>query len=219
MASVPVKGGSPVTLSGWILEHFPRQKKLKEVPEEAGLIHRLDNDTSGVMVAARTDKDYKKLRESWKSKEVTKEYLSLVLGQAPEKGKISALIAHHPDKSKKMIVTENAEEGKRLKARFAETEYRMLESFLDYTYLKIKIREGLRHQIRCHMAHIGHPISGDQLYQKTKHRSRDWLELRRHFLHATELTFVHPSSGKTVRFEAPLAPDLQETLNSLREGG
>lgn len=216
MPSVNIPGGNPNTLVSWLLKHFPKQAKLKESGEEAGLIHRLDNETSGIMVAACSYKDYKKLRETWSSKEVTKEYRCLVLGQTSGRGNIRALIAHHPDKRKKMTVTENAEEGKRLKARYAETEYELIESFLDYSYLRTRIWQGLRHQIRCHLAYIGHPIAGDKLYQRTKHKARDRLKLKRHFLHASKVSFIHPSSGKSVEFESPLPTDLTEALQRLK---
>lgn len=216
MPSVGVAGGNPNTLASWIIENYPKQKKLKEAPCEAGLIHRLDNDTSGVIVAARSDKAYKRIKEAWSGGEVLKEYRCLVLGQIPPHGKITKLIAHHPEKSNKMMVVESAAEAKKLNARYAETEFELLEGFLDYSFLKIKISTGVRHQIRCHLASIGYPVAGDKLYQRTKHGPRDWLKTTRHFLHASRVGLPHPASGKYVEFESPLPGDIQKALDTLR---
>lgn len=215
MPTVNAAGGMTETLAKWIITNFPKQQKLKAAPHEAGLINRLDNDTSGLVVAARTDKAYKSLKDAWRGRDVLKEYNCLVLGQTPPEGRITTLIAHHPDKSKRMIVVEDEAEAKRLKARFAETEYHIIETFLDYTYLKVGISTGVRHQIRCHLASIGYPVAGDRLYQRIKHMSRDWLGLTRHFLHATKIGFVHPSSGRYIEFESPIPEDLRAALKRL----
>jgi len=217
MPSVDVAGGNPNSLASWLTKSFPKVNRLSCAAGEGGLINRLDNETSGLTLAALSDKDYEKMREVWKQREVLKEYLCLVIGQTPACGKITKLIAHHPDKPKKMIIVEDASEAKRLRARFAETTFEMIEGFLDYTFIRIRITGGVRHQIRCHMASIGHPVAGDALYKKIKHGPRDWLDLKRHFLHASRIGFTHPSSGKYVEFESPLPKDLKEVLTKLRK--
>lgn len=217
MPSTETAGGNPNSLARWIIENFPKVRKLHVMPKEGGLINRLDNETSGLTVAALSDKDYEKLRGGWRGKDVLKEYLCLVVGKLPPSGKITKLIAHHPDKSNKMIVVDSAEQAKLLKAKFAETSFEMIDGFLDYTLVRVIIKGGMRHQIRCHMASIGHPVAGDKLYQKMKHGARDWLGLKRHFLHSAKIGFVHPSSGKYVEFESPLPRDLEDALAKLRK--
>lgn len=213
MPSVNVAGGNPDTAVRWITENFPRQK---DISEDAGLINRLDNGTSGIIVAARSENALAALKGIWGSREVTKEYTALVLGRAPAHARITALIAHHPSKSNKMIVVTDTEEAKKLKARYAETEFRLIESYFDYTLIKVTITTGIRHQIRCHLASIGHPVAGDRLYQKVKHTDRDWLGLARHFLHASLVRFPHPVGGKIVEFASPLPPDLSAALDKLK---
>lgn len=214
MPSVAVPGGTEATLARWLVGEFPKQKKFGE--DEAGLVHRLDNDTSGVIVAARTEEAHEFLKSLWEKNKVLKEYDCLVLGQTPAEGKITKLIAHHPNKSNKMTVVDNASDAKKSKARFAGTEYHTIEYFLDYTYLKVRITTGARHQIRCHLSSIGHPVAGDKFYQRTKHTHRDWLNLPRHFLHASKIGFTHPSSGKYVEYASPLPKDLEAALEQLR---
>lgn len=216
MPTVNVPGGFTASLVNWLLANFPKQRRLKEGAEEAGLINRLDNDTSGIVVAARKDEAFEALKNTWRVKEVFKEYRALVLGQTKGEGRITDLIGHHPSKANKMIVVTDANEAKKLNARYAETEYRLLEWFLDYSYLSIRIITGVRHQIRCHLASIGHPIAGDKLYMRTKHESRDWLDLSRHFLHASKVGFIHPSTKKEVEYESPIPADLTEALTKLK---
>lgn len=213
MPTVDVPGGNPETLQQWLTQEFPKQSK---VSKNAGLINRLDNETSGIVIAARKEDSYKKLRELWLKKVVIKEYTALVIGQAPIQGRITNLVAHHPNNPKKMIVVANADDAKTYKARYAETIFQLELDLFDYSMLKIRIFTGIRHQIRCHLAFIGFPIAGDKIYRKAKHKSRDWLDLQRHFLHAKKLTIPHPSSNKTVSFETDLPKDLKEALSKLQ---
>lgn len=215
MPSSNVEGGNRNSLANWIVGQFPKQAKLETGGVDAGLVHRLDNDTSGLIVAARSDKDYKALRDTWGTKNVTKEYFCLVIGQVGANKKINTLIAHHPDKTKKMTVVNTEAEAKELGARFAETEFEILEGFFDYTLLKVRISTGVRHQIRVHLASIGHPLAGDRLYQREKHVVRDWLRPERHMLHCSRLVFPHPASQKPLEFHSPLSSDFLEILEKL----
>jgi len=217
LPAVPVPKGDPATLAYWILIRFPDQKKLTRSPEEGGLINRLDNETSGISVAARNDTSYNALQKIWGSDETLKEYDGLVLGETPQKGVIEKWIAHHPKKDKKMRIVDNAAEAKKLKAREAFTQFETVENFFDYSHLKIRITTGVRHQIRCHMAATGHAIAGDKVYRHPKHKERDWLDLKRHFLHLSRVSFRHPTSGKIVDFRSPLPQDLQETLEKIKK--
>lgn len=172
---------------------------------EAGLVHRLDNDTSGLVLVAKTNDAYEKLRGQFDEGKVVKEYLALVIGNPPAKGTINTPIAHHPRKKKKMVVNP--------KGRPAETTFKIVKRFgKRYTLLNIQIKTGVRHQIRAHLASIGFPIAGDRLYQNPKKRSEDTLPLKRHFLHAIKLGFTHPGTGKRIEISSDLPKDLEEIL-------
>lgn len=213
MPTVDATNGTAKTLERWLIEHFPAQKKISK---DAGLVNRIDNDTSGIVVIARTPDAYNDLKEQWKGSLVLKEYESLVVGQIPAEGEITAMIAHHPGKSNKMLVVTTDEESKKLKARMGETNYELIEAFLDYSLVKVTITTGIRHQIRCHLSSIGYPVAGDKLYQRKKHEERDWLNLKRHFLHASKIGFIHPASKKYVEFSSPLPQDLQRAVLKLK---
>lgn len=172
---------------------------------QARLVHRLDNDTSGLMVAARTEEIFQRMRVIWKSKEVTKEYTALVLGHTPPKGVIARPIGHHPRKKKKMVVGNP-------KGRRAITYFKTIRYIRGYSLLKVKIQTGVRHQIRAHLASLGHPVAGDRLYQNVKKRKENRLELQRHFLHLGHLKFKHPETGQSLVFEADLPLDLKIIL-------
>lgn len=224
MPSVSLKEGEEGTLAAWILARHPAQSSVGEGSREAGLVHRLDNDTSGLVVAAKSEEAREKLKAAFKGEIVEKIYTALVLGSPPESGVIEAPIAHHPSKKKKMVVCESMKQALEWKARPAHTRYRVLMCFsleakgrapLRYSLLEVRITTGLRHQIRLHLASIGHPIAGDRLYQNPRARLSDPLPLTRQFLHASKLSFPHPDDGKTVEFFSPLPEDLERALSLL----
>jgi 23S rRNA pseudouridine1911/1915/1917 synthase len=188
--------------------------------EDFGIAHRLDNDTSGIVCAGKTPVAYEHLRAQFSSNKIIKVYSALVLGSTPTRELIDDPIAHHPRKKKKMIVCENEEKAKELKARDAHTlyeavaryEYRTEDSLIPYTLLDVTIATGVRHQIRVHLAWIGYPIAGDLMYQNQKKREQDLLPLERHFLHASRLEIAHPTRGKHLLFESSLPEDLKSVL-------
>jgi len=207
VASTRLEGSSLPTVEDWLMQNIP-----SVAANGGGLVNRLDNLTSGLIVAAFTADDLFEMRALWKKREVEKEYICLVIGSAPPEGRITTLIAHHPTRSNKMIVVKDLEEAKLLKARAAETEFWVLEDMFEYTLLRVRIYGGVRHQVRVHLSSIGFPIAGDELYKKEKHKRRDWLGLSRHFLHASRISFVSPFDGKRLEFDSPLPRDLEEAL-------
>jgi 23S rRNA pseudouridine1911/1915/1917 synthase len=223
MPSASLKEGEEGTLAAWILARFPEQSGIGPGETEGGLVHRLDNDTSGVVAAARTEKAYAKLREQFQQGMVRKEYLGLVVGHPPARGSIDAPIAHHPRKKKKMVVCESEARAKDWGGRPATTKFSVLQRYTlsqaegstPYALVEVSITTGVRHQIRVHLASLGYPIAGDRLYQTPKKRAADILKLERHFLHAHKLTLDHPSTGQPETFSAPLPHDLQKTLDWL----
>lgn len=172
--------------------------------ERPGIVHRLDRDTSGVLLVARTDQAHRALAEQFAGRTVEKTYLALVQGRvAQDHGHIRSKIARDP--ARRMRMTARLEHG-----RGAHTEYRVVQRLPGYTLLAVTIHTGRTHQIRVHLASLGHPVAGDTLYgaARTPHG--------RFFLHAHRITFTGPDGGR-ITVEAPLARELEDWLGSLRQ--
>lgn len=167
-----------------------------------GIVHRLDKDTSGLLLVARNRVAQANLSEQFKSRSVAKSYLVLVKGRlTPESGIIEAAIGRDPRNRQRMAVVS--------RGRQARTEYHVIKYVGDCSLLEIKPETGRTHQIRVHLAAIGFPVMGDTTYGvKSAHLSRQ-------FLHASKLGFRLPSTGKYVEFESPLPPDLAQTLKEI----
>ena len=174
-----------------------------------GIVHRLDKDTSGVLVVARHDAAHQSLAAQFQSREVEKIYIALVHGEPkPSTGVIRAPISRDPVRRTRMTT--------RLKAgRSAITEYRVIERIGSLSLLQIRIGTGRTHQIRVHLSSIGHPIVGDTLYGAPK-TTKLMPPLERFFLHASSLRFRSPSKGSVVQVESPLAVDLESWLEQAR---
>jgi len=172
-----------------------------------GIVHRLDKDTSGVMVVAKNDSAHLSLTQQLKDKRMKKIYRALVWGQVPEnQAVIDAPIGRHPEKRKEMAVgVKNAREAK--------TFFKVLERFKDYTYLEIKLETGRTHQIRVHMKFIGHPVVGDPVYTRRKNP----FQIKGQALHAYLLGLYHPQTGEYMEFCAPLPEDFSSIIKILRE--
>ena len=170
-----------------------------------GIVHRLDKNTSGLMVVAKNDFAHLDLSRQIKDHQVTKKYLALVHGNLKDdSGIIDAPIGRNLKNRKKMAVTEG-------KSREAITHFKVLKRFSGYTLVEATLRTGRTHQIRVHLAFIGFPIVGDQLYG---HR-RQGLKIKRQALHSYVLGFVHPASKKYMEFSTPLPKDMQELIDYL----
>ena len=170
-----------------------------------GIVHRLDKDTSGLMVAAKNDLAHLDLSRQIRDHQVTKKYIALVHGNLrDDSGIIDAPIGRSLKNGKKMAVTEG-------KSREAITQFKVLKRFSGYTLVEATLRTGRTHQIRVHLAFIGYPIVGDQLYG---HRKQG-LNISRQALHSHILGFVHPSSKKYMEYSAPLPKDMQELIDCL----
>jgi 23S rRNA pseudouridine1911/1915/1917 synthase len=171
-----------------------------------GIVHRLDKNTSGLMVVAKNDLAHLDLSRQIKEHQVTKKYIALVHGNLKDdSGIIDAPIGRSLRNRKKMAVTA---EGK---SREAITHFKVLKRFSDYTLVEATLRTGRTHQIRVHLAFIGHPIVGDQLYGYR----RQGLNINRQALHSYVLGFVHPGFKKYMEFSAPLPKDIQELIDCL----
>lgn len=211
----PAAGHASGTLVNALLHHV---NDLSGIGGEIrpGILHRLDKDTSGVMVVAKSDSAHRALTSAWGSDAVEKEYLAVVYGM-PKKtsGKIEAPIGRHPSDRKKMAVVE--------RGRAAVTLYRVEQQLPHVSLLRCRLKTGRTHQIRVHLKHLGHPIVGDPLYSGPQWRGipdkriqKALAAFDRQALHAVRLTFPHPRSGEAVTFEAEMPEDMQQLLAVLR---
>lgn len=209
----PGAGNRDRTLLNGLLARDPR---LAQLPR-AGLVHRLDKDTSGLMVVARTIEAHAALVAMLAAREVSREYLAIVTGVLTGGGTIDEPIGRHRSARVKMAV--------RADGREAITHYRLVERFRSHTLLRVTLETGRTHQIRVHLAHAGYPIVGDPVYggrrRLTAGASPALLEalqtFRRQALHAGRLAFEHPVTGEQLEFEAPVPADLQALIDVLRE--
>ena len=168
-----------------------------------GIVHRLDKDTSGLMMVAKNHQAHLSLSGQLKAREVTKGYLALVTGTMSDKsGQVEAPIGRDPRQRKRMAVV--------VGGRQSRTRYQVLENPGGCSLLDVYLETGRTHQIRVHLAYLGHPLLGDRVYGKPSPR------LDRHFLHAHHLEFRHPTSGQVLEFRSPLPHDLAAVLDELR---
>ncbi|MDO8465781.1 MAG: 23S rRNA pseudouridine(1911/1915/1917) synthase RluD [Gallionella sp.] len=206
----PGSGNWEGTLLNALLHHAPQ---LEGVPR-AGIVHRLDKDTSGLLVVAKTLTSQTALVRQLQARSVKREYLALVWGELRHGGKVDAPIGRHPTQRVKMAVVEGGKP--------AVTHYQIENKFPSCTLLRCRLETGRTHQIRVHLAHIGHPLVGDRVYlkgtQKCVPQLRDLLHgFPRQALHAARLALEHPDSGETMEWHAPLPQDMQLLLTQIRD--
>lgn len=208
----PAAGHHQDTLVNALIGQYPEMASLLDSTERnhwRGIVHRLDRDTSGVLLVARSEEAWRALQCQFKARQVNKVYLVLVYGRMKtSEGKIDAPLGRNPRDRKRMAVVP---EG-----RTALTEYRVRQFSYDargeYTLVEVHLHTGRTHQIRVHMAHIHHPVIGDLVYGPRKAT----LFCPRQFLHAHRLGFQRPSDGKWIEVESPLPDDLKQVLNRLQ---
>ena len=198
------------TLVDWLLENYPEVKNVGDDPEaRPGIVHRLDKDTSGVMLIARNQKTFDYLKSLFQKHQIQKTYIALVAGEVKDKtGRIEKPIGIKSGTAKRSVF------AKKMKmVKEAITDYKVIK-FLklkdeDFTLLEVRPQTGRTHQIRVHLAYIGHPVAGDKMYggKRTKVEG-----LTRQFLHAQSVEFTSPD-GKRMRFEAELPPELAELIS------
>ena len=170
-----------------------------------GIVHRLDKDTSGLMMVAKTHQAHNYLSSQIKSRQVTKGYLALVEGTPKQlHGKVDAPVGRHPRRRTRMAVVVGGKE--------ARTNYKVIHQVAGYSLLEIYLETGRTHQIRVHMAYLGHPLLGDTTY------GRSSSLVNRHFLHAFHLGFKHPVNGESLEFKIDLPSDLTPVLDALQQG-
>jgi len=205
----PGSGNWEGTLLNALLHYAPQ---LAQVPR-AGIVHRLDKDTSGLLVVAKTIPAQTALVRQLEARSVHREYLALVHGELARAGKVDAPIGRHPTQRVKMAVVESG--------RAAVTHYEIEKKFPSCTLLRCRLETGRTHQIRVHLARIGHPLVGDSVYLKGPQKCVPQLRalltgFPRQALHATRLALEHPVSGERVEWHVPLPQDMQQLLQEIQ---
>lgn len=212
MVVYPAAGHNRGTLMNALSYHC---KKLATVggPLRPGVVHRLDKDTSGVMVVALDDAAYYKLSDGFKHRMINRRYVALVYGELnADSGEISSNIGRSESDRKKMST--RARKGKE-----ALTAWKVIEKFHGATLIEAKLRTGRTHQIRVHFASIGHPVLGDKTYGRKieiEVKAKKEISFPRQMLHAKLLGFVHPITGEYLEFKSPLPVDMEEKIQELR---
>lgn len=213
------------TIAALLLARHPALADAAPHAADAGIVHRLDNDTSGCLLVAKTRGAYATLRAQFDARTVQKEYRALLLGAVPDTLQCTAPIAHHPRKAHRMLVCDTRRIATEQRAQPADTLIECLTRVpighgrpSPYTLCRVTIRTGVRHQIRAHCAAAGYPVAGDRVYQNARSRKGDTLPLPHHFLHAARLVFRAPSDGRSLTVEAPLPQELQIVLEKMGAG-
>ena len=224
----PAAGQADGTLVNALLHHCPDLPGINGC-QRPGIVHRLDKDTSGAMIVAKSEAAMTALAAQFKARAIEKEYRALAAGvPSPRCGRIETLIGRDPRNRKKMAASPMPTgELPPSRGRRAVTRYSLLEPLGPASWLKLMIETGRTHQIRVHLAHIGHPVLGDATYGGRRARltlnrpqtpfGSDDLKIGRHMLHAYRIAFQHPVRHQAMELIAPLPPDMNEALNALRD--
>jgi 23S rRNA pseudouridine1911/1915/1917 synthase len=209
----PAAGHEEHTLVNALLHHCAGELSGIGGVARPGIVHRLDKETSGCLVVAKNDETHLALSSQFASRKVGKIYHAIVGGELPrDHGEIRAAIARHPSHRKRMAVSDDM-------GREARTSYRVLERLRCSTLVEAELHTGRTHQIRVHFQHLGYPLVGDETYGQRQNRRFEELvgfAAPRVMLHAFQLAFIHPRTGKKMKFEAPRPADFEDLLKALR---
>lgn len=214
MSSHPNTSSEHDTVADAALAMFGNALPRGQGEDRPGIVHRLDRDTTGVMLLAKTQEAFLSLRKQFKDRSIEKEYRAIVRGKLRfDSDHIEGLMGRDPKNPEKMAIL-------RADGKESSTYYETLERFADFSYVRCCPETGRTHQIRVHLSHLGHPIVGDRLYRVSGAQwnapKKELPPVHRQFLHAFSISFLHPKSGDRISFEAPLHKDMNDFLNFLR---
>ena len=213
----PLRAGERGTLANALLTRYPALARVGDQPLCPAFVHRLDGDTSGLVLAAKNEEIHRALRRAFQARQVKKIYLALVHGVPIRGRKLENELAHDPGRPGRMVLVTDRNQKKIRRALRAVTEFDIEQRFAAQALLRVIILTGVTHQIRCQLAAIGHPIVGDRLYGGGALPPTPTLPggSPRHFLHAARLELTHPALGTPLALTAPLPPELETVLRSL----
>jgi 23S rRNA pseudouridine1911/1915/1917 synthase len=216
-AALPEGGGASV--AAFLLAMYPEMARVGFSLADAGLVHRLDRDTSGLLLAARTARAFERLRRQFEARTIRKTYLALVHGTPPARGVIDRPIRRKGRRGHRVHVLaagESAGDAPGGEVLPAVTRYRLKETAGDFALLEVDLETGVMHQIRAHLAAIGHPVVGDPIYGDGTDGDGA-ADAPRHLLHAWKLSFVHPGTDRSTHLVSPLPDDFHAVLDALRD--
>lgn len=219
----PLRCGEKETVANGLVARYPEMARLGSRPLEGGLVHRLDRDTSGVLLAARTASSFEAIRAQFDRRAVEKVYLALVVGDPGGRGTVSFPIGTKGRRSQRVVVIRDGGHSFRCRhVQPAETRFKVIRACKDGLFLvKLWMKTGVRHQLRAHMASIGCPVAGDRTYGSTS--KTPWPAgipmLPRQMLHACEVRFCHPGTGRRMRISAPLERGFSQYVKTLKDQG
>ncbi len=216
MPTHPLHAGERGTVANGLIALYPEMEGVGFSPREPGVLHRLDRDTSGVLLAARTDSAFERLRVEFEQGRVVKVYFAIVHGRPEPEGVIIRSVASRGRRARRVEVVRDELGARGLRGTSpAETHYSVVRTYRGFSFVRLRMATGARHQLRAHMAFLGHPVVGDSVYGRTPRASRPSREPGRHLLHAAELRFFHPLQGKPIRIRSPLPADMRSFLKKL----
>jgi 23S rRNA pseudouridine1911/1915/1917 synthase len=214
MATHGFSGRDQDTLANFLAAERPELSMIGKSRWEPGLVHRLDRETSGLLLVAKTQAAFDDLRQQFRRRQIKKKYWALVWGITKAQGSVTYPIAHDSrDKRRMQAIVHVSPRSRKQKSWTALTRFRKLWDVNGLSLLEIEMETGVTHQIRVHLAAIGHPIAGDILYGKN---DREKLSLQRQFLHAYGLEFLHPENQRVVKIESELPVELKDVLSRLK---
>ncbi len=215
----PLRPDETGTLVNALLARYPEMAAVGFHLREPGLLHRLDTDTTGLLLAARNKAAFEALRAATSEEKLEKRYLALVEGRMAGEGVVELpLVPHRKDPKRVEAVTEHVRLRAAVKPHAATTRWRVAKEQGEYTLVEVSLTRAFRHQVRAHLAAIGHPLVGDVLYRGPAIPADVAQGFARHCLHASEIHFPHPVTGAAVRVVSPLPDDLTALMHRLRNG-
>ena len=216
MPTHPLHTGERGTVANGLIARYPEMEGVGFSPREPGVLHRLDRDTSGLLLAARKSSAFERLRLEFEQGRVVKSYFAIVHGRPEPEGVIDQPVASKARRGRRVEVIQDPSARRGLRGcSLAETHFRVIRYRRGFAFVRLRMTTGARHQLRAHMASLGHPVVGDSVYGSDSVTfTRDQQPIR-HLLHAAELSFFHPSDGRPTRIRSPLPSDMRAFLQKL----
>ena len=216
MSTHPLRTGERGAVANGLIARYPEMEGVGFSPREPGVLHRLDRDTSGLLLAARKSSAFERLRLEFEQGRVVKGYFAIVHGRPEPEGVIDQPVASKARRGRRVQVLRDPFARRGLRGSSpAETHFRVIRYGRGFAFVRLRMTTGARHQLRAHMAFLGHPVVGDSVYGSEAVTFPQGQQPTRHLLHAAELSYFHPSDGRPTRIRAPLPADMRSFIKRL----